>query len=134
MAQHIALNDGILDTYPKIIDTVRSFVRASRRWNVTADGDPTDIDAMTKGKGKDKKEKGKGNDSKGHMARHCKKRINDEGAKAEQHRDNPKGNSTSVKERTAALETSTPKDHVESAPPVSVSSLLTQAQLTKAYA
>ena len=41
--QWLALNDGTLDTYPKIMDAVRSFVRVSR-----ADGDPTDVDAMTK--------------------------------------------------------------------------------------
>ena len=33
-----------------IMDAVRSFVRASRGWNVSADGDSMDVDAMTKGK------------------------------------------------------------------------------------
>ena len=52
VAQHLALNDGTFDTCPKIMDAVRSFVRVSRSWNVLADGDPTDVDAMTKGQGK----------------------------------------------------------------------------------
>ena len=54
VAQHLALNDGTLDSNPKIMDAVRSFLRARRCWNVSADGDPMD-DAMTKGKGKGKK-------------------------------------------------------------------------------
>ena len=51
-----------LDTYPKIMDAVSSFLRASRFWNVSADGDPLDVYAMKKGKGKGEKGKGKGND------------------------------------------------------------------------
>ena len=47
VAQHLALNDGTLDTYPKIMDAVRSLVKASRGWNVSADGNLTDVDAMT---------------------------------------------------------------------------------------
>ena len=39
VAQHLPLNDAALDTYPKILDAVRSFVRASRGRNVSADGD-----------------------------------------------------------------------------------------------
>ena len=39
VAQHLALNDGTPDTNPKIINEVRSFVRASRGWNVSANGD-----------------------------------------------------------------------------------------------
>ena len=58
VAQHLALNDGTLDTYPKIMDAVRSFVRASRGWNASAGGDSMDVDAMVKGK----KVKGKGNE------------------------------------------------------------------------
>ena len=44
VAQHFALNDGTFDTYPKIMDAVRSFVRASRGWKVSADGDSMDVD------------------------------------------------------------------------------------------
>ena len=116
VAQHLALNDATLDTYPKIKDAVRSFVRASRSWNVSADGDPMDVDAMTKGKAR----QGKAKDMRkervqrmraktqrtagrtenvstvrpnGHVAKHCKKRINDEKAKAGQlQHDNSKGN------------------------------------------
>ena len=40
-------------------------------------------------------------ENKGHIARHCKKRINAEKAKAGQHRE--KGNRTSVKLHVAAL-------------------------------
>ena len=49
------------DTYPKIMDAGRSFVRVEHR-NVSADGDSMDVDAMTKSKGKGKKGKGKGNE------------------------------------------------------------------------
>ena len=123
VAQYLALNGATLDSYPKIMDAARSFVVAIRGWNVSADGDPMDVDAMTKGKGKGKKVKGKGHDegycskneskdatdnqsdrecsnckTKGHMARHCKKRINDEKAKAGQHRDNSQCNNTNVKQ------------------------------------
>ena len=69
-----------------------------------------------------------------HIARHCKKRINDEKAKAGQRRDNSKGNNTSVKQRVAALETSTSKGQVENASSVPVSSLLTPAQIAATYA
>ena len=51
--------------------------------------------------------------TKGHIARHCKQRINDEKAKAGQHRDNCKSNSTNVKQRVAALESSTSKVQAE---------------------
>ena len=130
VAQHLALNDATLDTYP--MDAVRSLVRASRSWNLTADGDPMDVDAMIKGEGKGKAGKGKGHEkgknakheskdatdsrsdregvhckTEGHVARHCKKRINDEKAKAgQQQHDNSKSNNTSVKQRVAALERS----------------------------
>ena len=105
VAQQMALNDGTLDTYPKIMDAVRSFARACRGCNLSAVGDPKDVDASTKGKGKGKKGKGEDNEkerssksenkdatynqsdtecfhckTKGHIARHCKKRINDENA------------------------------------------------------
>ena len=60
VAQHLALNDGTLDTHPKIMDAVRSLVGANRGWNVSTVGDPMDVDAMTKGKGKARKKKGKG--------------------------------------------------------------------------
>ena len=54
VAQHLALNEATLDTYPKIMDALRSFVRASRGWNVSADGDPMDVGAMAKGMRKEK--------------------------------------------------------------------------------
>ena len=57
VAQHLELNDGTLDTCPKIMDAVRSFARASRGWNVSTDGDPMDVDAMTKGNGREMKSK-----------------------------------------------------------------------------
>ena len=134
VAQYLAQNDATLDTYPKIMNAVRSFARASRGWNVSADGDPVDVDAMTKGKGKGKEGKGKEHEkgksskneskdatdnqsdrecfyceTKGHIARHCKKRIKDERAEAGQHWDNSKSYCTSVKQRVAALGTSTSK-------------------------
>ena len=105
------------DTYPKIMDAVRSIARAIRGCNLPAVGDPKDVDARTKGKGKGKKWKGEGNEkerssksenkdatynksdteclhckTKGHIARHCKKRMNDDNAKAGQYRDNSKVN------------------------------------------
>ena len=40
VAQHHALNDGTLDTCPKIMDPIRSFVRARRSWKVSAHEDP----------------------------------------------------------------------------------------------
>ena len=101
-AQHLALKDDTLDTYPKIVAAVRSFVRASRGWNRECSNCGT----------------------KGHIARHCKNRINDEKAKAGQHRDKSKGNRTSVTQRVEALETSTSKGQVENASSVPVSSLL----------
>ena len=106
VAQHLALNDDTLDTYPKVMGALRTFVRASRELNVYSEIDPMDVDAMTKGKGQGKQGKGKGHEkgksskneskdatdnqsdkecfyckSRGHIARHCKKRINDEKAK-----------------------------------------------------
>ena len=73
--------------------------------------------------------------TKGRIAGQCKKRINDEKTKAGQHRDNLRGNSTSVKQRVAALETSTSKVQVENASSGTVSSLLlTPAQLAATYA
>ena len=47
VAQHLALNDATQDTYLKIVDAVRSFVKASRSWDVNADGDSMDVDVMT---------------------------------------------------------------------------------------
>ena len=121
VAQHLAPNDCTLNTYTNFMDSVRSLVRTSRGWNVSADGEPIDFDAMTTGKGKGqegvqrvRKKKqpttsrtetvfyGK---NKGHIARRCKKRVDDEKAKPGQHRDNSKSNSTSVKQRVAALKT-----------------------------
>ena len=61
VAHHLALNDATLDTYPKMMDAVRSLVRASRGWSVSADGDPMDVDAMIKGRGEGKRGKAKGN-------------------------------------------------------------------------
>ena len=59
-----ALNDGTLDAYPKILEAVRSFVKASRGWKVSADGDPVDVDAMTKGKRNESEGKSPKNDNK----------------------------------------------------------------------
>ena len=59
VAQHLALSGGTLDTYPKIMEAVRTLVRANRGWNVSSEGDATDDDAKTKSKGKGKKGKGK---------------------------------------------------------------------------
>ena len=160
MAKHLALNDGTLDTYLKIMEAVRTLVRASRGWNVSSEGDPMDVDAMTKSRGKGKKGIGKGGDkgkssndeskdatdnqsnkeclyckSKGYFARHCKKIINDEKAEAGQLRDNLKRKGTGVKQRVAALETDSSKCQAESVSSVLVSSLLlTPAQLAAAYA
>ena len=54
VAQHLALKDGALETYPKIMEAVRAFGRASRGWNVSSEGGLVDIDARTKGKGRGK--------------------------------------------------------------------------------
>ena len=48
------------------------------------------------------------------MARHHKKRINNEKAKAGQHRDNLKGEGTSVKQRVAALDMGSAKGQANS--------------------
>ena len=161
VAQHLAPNDGNLDTHPKIMEAVRTFVRASRGWNVSSEGDPMDVDAVTKGKGKDKKGKSKGHEKgksskseskdatdnqadkecfyckfKGCICKTlCRKRINDGKAEAGQHRDNLKGKGAGGKQRVAALETGSAKSQAESVSPVPMSSLLlTPAQLPATYA
>ena len=59
-ALHLALKDGTLDANPKIMDAVRAFVRASRGWNVSADGGSVDVDAIANGEGNGKKGDGQG--------------------------------------------------------------------------
>ena len=73
-------------------------------------------------------------ENKGNIARHHKKRINDEKGKAGQHRNNSKSNSSSVTQRVAALATSTPKVQVQSASSIPVLSLLdSPAHLAATY-
>ena len=123
------------DTYPKIMNAVRSLATACRGCNLSVVGDPKDVDAKTKGKGKGKKGKGEGNErekssksenkeatynqsdtecfhckTKGHIARHCMKRINDENAKAGQRRDNSKDNCA----KCETTRGSTGDEHVQS--------------------
>ena len=74
VAQHLALSDSTLDTYEKIVESVRSFLRASRGWGVLPEGDAMECDAVQKGRGRMGKDKSKANgvkgrDSKGKGAR-----------------------------------------------------------------
>ena len=41
------------DTYPKIMNAIRSFARASRGCNLSVVGDPKDVDAKHKGQRKE---------------------------------------------------------------------------------
>ena len=40
VSQHLALNDGTFDTYPKIMEALETFLRARREWNVSSEDDP----------------------------------------------------------------------------------------------
>ena len=55
ISQHLALNEGTLDTYPKIVEALRAYLSASRGWSVGANGQDTmEVDALQKGKWKGK--------------------------------------------------------------------------------
>ena len=53
VAHHLALKDSTLDTYEKIVESVRSFLRASRGWDVLPEGDAMECDAVQKGMGQE---------------------------------------------------------------------------------
>ena len=50
--RHLPLNDSIMVTYALWMEAVRSFMQASKIWDVWPEGDPMEVDAGTVGQGK----------------------------------------------------------------------------------
>ena len=57
------MNDSALDTNPRTVQAIRPSVQADRSSDLTADGECTDADAMTKGEGEDRKDQSNEHDS-----------------------------------------------------------------------